>query len=154
MLNCKRFFYKFLSQGMIVLINVNVILICLLESVLYFSRSGSERLVGVRSRLFQTGVPSNTKHPALLPARKEWRRNEPAADERDARMLKKIENKRTCICVQKKKICSGTMLRGGGLQRATFDITVWLQTDWTREVKISLAHASLIIDLPGCDPGA
>lgn len=137
------------------MINVNVILICLLESVLYFSRSGSERLVGVgSSRLFQPGVPSNTKHPALLPARKEWRRNEPAADERDASMLKKIENKRTCICVQKKKSAPGPCLGAGGLQRATFDITVWLQTDWTREVKISLAHASLIIDLPGCDPGA
>jgi len=89
---------------MIVLINVNGVLICLLKSVLYFSHSGSVRPVGVgRSRLFHTGVPSNTKHPALLPARKEWRSNEPAADERDARMLKKIENKRTCICVQKKK---------------------------------------------------
>jgi hypothetical protein len=54
-----------------------------------------------------------------------------------------------------KKSSSGTTLGGAGeLQRATFDITVGLQTDWTREVKISLAHASLIIDLPGCDPGA
>jgi hypothetical protein len=35
MMNCKRiYFLKFLSQGMIVLINVNVILICLLVSVL------------------------------------------------------------------------------------------------------------------------
>jgi len=100
---------------MIFLINVNVILICLLESVLYFSHSGSERLVGVgSSRLFQTGVPSNTKHPALLPARKEWRRNEPAADERDAGILKKIENKRTCICVQKKKSAPGPCLGAGG----------------------------------------
>ena len=48
--------------------------------------------------------------------------------------------------------CKGEL--GGGLQRASFDITVELQADWKREVKISLAHASLIIDLPGCDPGA
>lgn len=78
-----------------------------------------------------------------------------AARERDTSMLKKIENKRTCMRVHKKNRCSGTMGGGRGkLQRATFDITVVLQTDWTREVKISLAHASLIIDLPGCDPGA
>ena len=62
----------------------------------------------------ETGVPSDTQHPAFLPARKEWRRNEAAGDERDTRMLKKIENKRTCICVQKKNLAPGPRLGAGG----------------------------------------
>lgn len=78
-------------------------------------------------------------------ARSRWKRRKDAEEDwKQKNMYMRTE----------KKICSGTMLGGGELQRATFDITVWLQTDWTREVKISLAHASLIIDLPGCDPGA
>jgi len=100
-------------------------------------------------------VSSDIRQHALS-SREGWRRNEHAADERDTRMLKKIENKRTCILVHKKKRLLRDHLGSGEgeLQRATFDITVVLQTDWSREVKISLAHASLIIDLPGCDPGA
>jgi hypothetical protein len=93
------------------------------------------------------------EHAVFFREGKDGEGKRPVADERDTRMLKKIENKRTCIGVHK-KCCSGTMFVAGGMQRATFDITVALRTDWTREVKISLAHASLIIDLPGCDPGA